>query len=208
MNHQRKRWLLTRLASRCHQTKEIDHDKALVQASRLLQESRETQYPTSQRKTSLSLCKMNSIVYHYPSHTDCALSRCHILRLVSRRNDTVSTLEGRRRTRVFIRLSLQYWLDKDLVSPQTTLMTFCSNEFSMLLYFLQDYCSKALSSYMPREYICLQGLQAPSSTSRLLIHSATTSHALIELLIVIGESTKILSGRIPTPRTACHDVHR
>ncbi|KAG5783931.1 hypothetical protein H9Q73_002431 [Fusarium xylarioides] len=39
---------------------------------------------------------------------------------------------------------------------------------SMLLYFIQDYCSKALSSYMPQEYLCLQGVQLPSPTAELV----------------------------------------
>ncbi|KAG5762698.1 hypothetical protein H9Q72_009209 [Fusarium xylarioides] len=71
-----------------------------------------------------------------------------------------------------VRRHLQRWLDKDFVSPLTnaddSLMQSLDKLHSMLLYFIQDYCSKALSSYMPREYLCLQGVQSPSPTAELV----------------------------------------
>ncbi|KAF5600405.1 hypothetical protein FPANT_2420 [Fusarium pseudoanthophilum] len=70
-----------------------------------------------------------------------------------------------------VRDHLKRWVDKNFVSPLTTqddyLFEHLDDLHSMLLHFIQDYCSKATASYMPREYICLQGVQSPSPTTQL-----------------------------------------
>ncbi|KAG4277207.1 hypothetical protein FPRO04_07504 [Fusarium proliferatum] len=70
-----------------------------------------------------------------------------------------------------VRDHLKRWLDKDLASPLTNqndyLFQLLDDLHSMLLHFIQDYCSKATASYMPREYICLPGVHSPSPKAQL-----------------------------------------
>ncbi|RBQ80147.1 hypothetical protein FVER14953_06612 [Fusarium verticillioides] len=70
-----------------------------------------------------------------------------------------------------VRDHLKRWVDKNFVSPLTTqddyLFENLDDLHNMLLHFIQDYCSKATAPYMPREYICLQGVQSPSPTTQL-----------------------------------------
>ncbi|SCN96812.1 uncharacterized protein FFE2_08606 [Fusarium fujikuroi] len=70
-----------------------------------------------------------------------------------------------------VRDHLERWQDKDFDSPLTNqnvyMFQLLDDLHSMLLHFIQDYCSKATASYMPREYICLPGLHSPSPKARL-----------------------------------------
>ncbi|KAF4958529.1 hypothetical protein FGADI_2329 [Fusarium gaditjirri] len=65
---------------------------------------------------------------------------------------------------------LQRWLDKDFSSPLTnsdhSLFQSLDDLHSMLLSFIQDYCTKATASYMPRQYLCLQVIEPPSPAAQ------------------------------------------
>ncbi|CZR40733.1 uncharacterized protein FPRO_10321 [Fusarium proliferatum ET1] len=78
---------------------------------------------------------------------------------------------GQRQNLRLVRDHLKRWLDKDLASPLTNqndyLFQLLDDLHGMLLHFIQDYCSKATASYMPREYLCLQGVHSPSPTAQL-----------------------------------------
>ncbi|KAF5533452.1 hypothetical protein FMEXI_11834 [Fusarium mexicanum] len=72
---------------------------------------------------------------------------------------------------LLVRDHLQHWQDKAFASPLANhddyLFQQLDSLHNMLLHFIQDYCSKATAPYMPREYICLPGIQSPSPTAKL-----------------------------------------
>ncbi|PCD30402.1 hypothetical protein AU210_010084 [Fusarium oxysporum f. sp. radicis-cucumerinum] len=74
---------------------------------------------------------------------------------------------------------LQRWLDKDFSSPLTnpdhSLLQSLDDLHSMLLSFIQDYCTKATASYTPREYLCLQRIQPPSPGAKLFFRDDPVS---------------------------------